>query len=211
MAEFGVRTDVPFEQLTDHEREIVFHGPEEKKAITVTSRKGVHDLDFTFRNAYLTVTKELERANDAKRLQRVSKFLVEQTCPVCHGTRLSEKARAPRIGEHNLATASALPLRDLFEFADDLRVPQRLGQLAEALTATLADIGRRLMQFGLGYLSLDRSAATLSNGECQRAQLARAVRNETTGVLYVLDEPSIGVHPANIEGLIGVMHDPGGW
>lgn len=207
VAEFGVRTDVPFEQLTDHEREIVFHGPEEKKAITVTSRKGVHDLDFTFRNAYLTITKELERANDAKRLQRVSKFLVEQTCPVCHGTRLSEKARAPRIGEHNLATASALPLRDLLEFADELRVPQQLGQLAEALTATLADIGRRLMQLGLGYLSLDRAAATLSNGERQRAQLARAVRNETTGVLYVLDEPSIGLHPANIVGLIGVMHD----
>lgn len=207
VAEFGVRTDVPFNQLTDDERQIVFHGPEEKKAITVTSRKGVHDLDFTFRNAYLTVTKELERADNAKRLQRVAKFLVEHTCLVCGGSRLSEQARTPRIGEHNLASASALPLHSLLAWAKNIAVPASLTELADALTTTLAEMGRRLIQLGLGYLSLDRAATTLSNGERQRTQLARAVRNETTGVLYVLDEPSIGLHPANIAGLIGVMHD----
>lgn len=207
VAEFGVRTDVPFQELTEDEREIVFHGPEEKKAITVTSRKGVHDLDFTFRNAYLTVTKELERATDARRLQRVSKFLVEKTCPTCDGTRLSERARRPRIGEHNLATASALPLDDLLTWVASLQLPEPLGELGSELVKTLDDMGKRLLQLGLGYLSLDRATNTLSNGERQRAQLARAVRNETTGVLYVLDEPSIGLHPANIEGLIGVMYD----
>ncbi|NWN87932.1 MAG: excinuclease ABC subunit UvrA [Micrococcaceae bacterium] len=207
VAEFGVRTDVPFSQLTDEELEIVYHGPEEKKAITLTTRKGVHDLDFTFRNAYLTVTKELERATEARRLQRVSKFFVEKTCPTCHGSRLSDKARQPRIGEHHLDSASALPLHDLLEWSQSLQLPDRLQELGAALVATLADMGKRLLQLGLGYLSLDRAATTLSNGERQRAQLARAVRNETTGVLYVLDEPSIGLHPANIEGLIGVMRD----
>jgi len=207
VAEFGVRTDVPFQELTEDEREIVFHGPEKKKHITVTTRKGIHDLDFTFRNAYLTVTKELERATDAKRLQRVSKFLIEKTCPSCGGTRLSERARQPRVGEHNLASASALPLDDLLTWAARLELPEPLIELGGALIDTLQDMGKRLLQLGLGYLSLDRAAATLSNGERQRAQLARAVRNETTGVLYVLDEPSIGLHPANIEGLIGVMHD----
>ncbi|GAA4478303.1 excinuclease ABC subunit A [Enteractinococcus fodinae] len=207
VAEFGVRTDVPFQELTEDEREIVFHGPEEKKAITVTSRKGVHDLDFTFRNVYLTVTKELERATDAKRLQRVSKFLIEKTCPDCAGTRLSEQARQPRIGEHNLASVSALPLADLLTWVASLQLPEQLTELGRELTKTLQDMGTRLLQLGLGYLSLDRTTNTLSNGERQRAQLARAVRNETTGVLYVLDEPSIGLHPANIEGLVGVMHD----
>lgn len=207
VAEFGVRTDVPFNQLTEDELAIVFHGPEEKKAITLTTRKGVHDLDFTFRNAYLTVTKELERATDAKRLQRVSKFLTEKTCPTCHGSRLSERARQPRIGEHNLATASTLPLHDLLDWTATLAFPGHLVDLGSALVSTLEDMGKRLLQLGLGYLSLDRAAATLSNGERQRAQLARAVRNETTGVLYVLDEPSTGLHPANVEGLIGVMHD----
>lgn len=207
VAEFGVRTDVPFKELTQEERQIVFHGPEEKKAITVTSRKGVHDLDFTFRNAYLTVTKELERATDAKRLKRVSKFLTEETCPVCHGSRLSQRARQPRIGEHTLASASALPLHDLLAWAAAIHLPVSLVDLADSITATLASMGKRLIQLGLGYLSLDRAATTLSNGERQRAQLARAVRNETTGVLYVLDEPSIGLHPENITGLIGVMRD----
>lgn len=207
VAEFGVRTDVPFEELNQDELEIVFHGPEEKKAITVTTRKGVHDLDFTFRNAYLTVTKELGRATDTQRLNRVSKFLIEKTCPTCSGSRLAEQAREPRIGKQNLATASALPLHDLLDWVETIQVPDRLTELAESITTSLADMGRRLIQLGLGYLSLDRAAPTLSNGERQRAQLARAVRNETTGVLYVLDEPSIGLHPANIEGLIGVMHD----
>lgn len=207
VAEFGVRTNIPFEQLTDDEREIVFDGPEDKKRITVTSSKGVHELDFTFRNARLTVTKELERATDAKRLQRVAKFLVEKVCPMCDGSRLSERARQPRIGAHQLASASSLPLQELLDWAASLEFSDRLEELGGVLVKTLQDMGTRLLQLGLGYLSLDRAATTLSNGERQRAQLARAVRNETTGVLYVLDEPSIGLHPANIEGLIGVMHD----
>lgn len=207
VAEFGVRTDVPFAELTAEERDVVFHGPEEKKAITVTTRKGVHDLDFTFRNAYLTVTKELERATEGKRLQRVAKFLTEQTCPACHGSRLSEQARQPQLGDLTLASASALPLADLLTWTQTIQVPDSLANLAESITSTLAEMGKRLLQLGLGYLSLDRAATTLSNGERQRAQLARAVRNETTGVLYVLDEPSIGLHPANITGLVGVMQD----
>ncbi|WEV42416.1 excinuclease ABC subunit UvrA [Bifidobacterium sp. ESL0682] len=207
--EFGVRTDVPFKELTDKERDIVFNGPEEKKPITITSVKGVHHLGFTFRNARLTVTKELDRANDEKRLAKVSKFLVERTCPECGGSRLNEAARAPKIGKYNLAEVTAWPLRKVLEWAQTVpdSLPQDMRQMAESLVDTLEDMGRRLIQLGLGYLTLDRVSATLSTGERQRAQLSRAVRNETTGVLYVLDEPSTGLHPANIEGLIGVMRD----
>lgn len=207
--EFGVRTNVPFRDLTDAEREIVFNGPEEKKHIVVTSMKGVHDLDFTFRNARLTVLKELERAVDEKRFAKVAKFLVERTCPDCGGTRLSEAARAPRIGGYGLAEVTAMPLRDVLAWAKGVpdALPAEMRDMAATLVATLQEMGGRLMQLGLGYLALDRSSASLSTGERQRAQLSRAVRNETTGVLYVLDEPSTGLHPANIEGLIGVMHD----
>lgn len=207
--EFGVRTNVPFRNLTDAEREIVFNGPEEKKHIVVTSMKGVHDLDFTFRNARLTVLKELERAVDEKRFAKVAKFLVERTCPDCDGTRLGDAARAPRIGSYGLAEVTSWALRDILDWGKGVpaMLPADMREMAETLTATLLEMGGRLMQLGLGYLTLDRSSASLSTGERQRAQLARAVRNETTGVLYVLDEPSTGLHPANIEGLIGVMHD----
>ena len=207
--EFGVRTNVPFRELTEAEREIVFNGPEEKKHIVVTSMKGVHDLDFTFRNARLTVLKEFDRAVDEKRFAKVAKFLVERTCPDCDGTRLGDAARAPRIGSYGLAEVTSWALRDILDWGKGVpaMLPADMREMAETLTATLLEMGGRLIQLGLGYLTLDRSSASLSTGERQRAQLARAVRNETTGVLYVLDEPSTGLHPANIEGLIGVMHD----
>lgn len=207
--EFGVRTSVPFRELTEAEREIVFNGPEEKKHIVVTSMKGVHDLDFTFRNARLTVLKEFDRAVDEKRFAKVAKFLVERTCPDCDGTRLGDAARAPRIGSYGLAEVTSWALRDILDWGKGVpaMLPADMREMAETLTATLLEMGGRLMQLGLGYLTLDRSSASLSTGERQRAQLARAVRNETTDVLYVLDEPSTGLHPANIEGLIGVMHD----
>ncbi len=207
--EFGVRTDVPWRDLTDRERKIVFEGPAEKKHITITSVKGVHELDFTFRNARLTVTEELKRANDDKRLAKVAKFLTERTCPDCKGTRLNQRARLPEINGDNLATVTSWPLDKVLGWGRKLppTLPEPMQPMASALCKTLDEMGRRLIQLGLSYLTLDRSSASLSTGERQRAQLARAVRNETTGVLYVLDEPSTGLHPANLEGLIGVMRD----
>ncbi|MCH4209620.1 excinuclease ABC subunit UvrA [Bifidobacterium sp.] len=207
--ELGVRTDVPWRELSEHEKDIVFNGPEEKKHITLTSVKGVHKLNFTFRNARLTVTKELERAGDERRLSKVEKFLVERICPDCRGTRLGEAARAPRINGDNLAEVTSWSLRDILVWSKTITptLPVEMQPMAHDLIETLQGMGARLMELGLGYLTLDRSSASLSTGERQRAQLARAVRNETTGVLYVLDEPSTGLHPANIEGLIGVMRD----
>ncbi|UEJ82053.1 excinuclease ABC subunit UvrA [Brachybacterium halotolerans subsp. kimchii] len=207
--EFGVRTDVPFRDLTEAEREIVLDGPEEKKHITVTSKKGVHDLDFTFRNARLTVTEELRRADSEKRLARVSRFLVETVCPDCRGTRLSPAARAPRIGDLGLAEATALTLDDLLAWVPTVpgTLPSDMQPMARELVTQLTGMADRLVQLGLGYLSLDRAGSSLSTGERQRVQLARAVRNRTTGVLYVLDEPSIGLHPSNIDGLLALIGD----
>ncbi|MFT8593562.1 MAG: excinuclease ABC subunit UvrA [Bifidobacterium sp.] len=207
--EFGVRIDVPWNQLTKREKDIVFNGPEEKKHITFTSVKGVHELDFTFRNARLTVLDELRRANDEKRLAKVSKFVVERRCPACDGTRLSDAARAPRIEGSGLAEVTSWPLLKVQGWVQTVPalLPEDMRAMADDLVEAFMLMSRRLVQLGLGYLSLDRSSASLSTGERQRAQLSRAVRNETTGVLYVLDEPSTGLHPSNVEGLMGVMRD----
>lgn len=209
--EMGVRIDVPFCELSAAERDIVFHGPAEKRHIIYQSPKTgqVAELDFTYFNATYTVENSLAKAKDEKGLARVAKFLREGACPDCGGSRLSVRARAPRIDGMSLAQASAMTLDELAAWV--LRVPgllsEELRPMAHAVVDEMAEPIRRLQQLGLGYLSLDRAGSSLSTGERQRVQLARAVRGRTTGVLYVLDEPSIGLHPSNVDGLLGVMDD----
>ena len=207
----GVRTDVPFNQLTDAEKEIVYHGPAEKKHIFYKAKNTPEagELDFTYYNAVYTVENALAKVKDEKGMKRVEKFLKQETCPACHGTRLSEAARAPRLRGISLADACTMPLAELTQWVDRVpaSLPAEMRPMAESICESFRTAASRLMDLGLDYLSLDRAASTLSTGERQRMQLARAVRNRTTGVLYVLDEPSIGLHPANIVGLTGVMHD----
>ena len=207
----GVRTNVPFNQLTDAEKEIVYHGPAEKKHIFYKAKNSPEagELDFTYYNAVYTVENALAKVKDEKGMKRVEKFLKQDTCPACRGTRLSEAARAPRLRGISLAEACTMPLTELACWVDGVpaSLPEEMRPMAESICESFRTAARRLMDLGLDYLSLDRAASTLSTGERQRMQLARAVRNRTTGVLYVLDEPSIGLHPANIVGLTGVMHD----
>ncbi|NEG88870.1 excinuclease ABC subunit UvrA [Bifidobacterium aerophilum] len=207
----GVRTDVPFRELTPKERDIVFNGPAVKKHILYRSKKSddFAELDFTYYNAVYTVENALAKAKDEQGLKRVARFLEEKPCPDCGGSRLSKAARAPRISGLNLAGAAAMTLDDAVAWVRG--VPASLAPdmrpMATNICESFLDVARRLLELGLGYLALDRAGATLSTGERQRVQLARAVRNRTTGVLYVLDEPSIGLHPSNVDGLLGVMHD----
>ena len=207
----GVRTNVPFNQLTAEERDIVFNGPAVKKHILYHPKSGddFAELDFTYYNAVYTVENALAKAKDEKGLARVAKFLHEGTCRDCAGTRLSERARAPRVCGLTLPEACALTLDDAVVWVRDVpeQLPEAMQPMARNICESFLDVSRRLVELGLGYLSLDRAGATLSTGERQRVQLARAVRNRTTGVLYVLDEPSIGLHPANVDGLLGVMRD----
>ena len=207
----GVRTNVPFSELTPEERDIVFNGPAVKKHIFYVPKHG-HDggeIDFTYFNAVYTVENALAKVKDEKGLARVSKFLREGPCPDCAGTRLSAAARAPRVRGINLAQACEMTLDEAVTWVRGVpeTLPSEMRPMAENICESFLDTARRLLELGLGYLSLDRAGSTLSTGERQRVQLARAVRNRTTGVLYVLDEPSIGLHPANVDGLIGVMRD----
>ena len=207
----GVRTDVPFCDLTEREKDIVFNGPAEKKHILYRAKNSdvATELDFTYYNAVYTVENALSKVKDESGMKRVEKFLKQGPCPACGGTRLSEAARAPRVRGISLDEACRMTLSDLVKWVSGVpaSLPGPMRPMAESICASFAAAAKRLLDLGLGYLTLDRAAATLSTGERQRMQLARAVRNRTTGVLYVLDEPSIGLHPSNIVGLVGVMRD----
>ncbi len=209
--EMGVRTDVPFCELTAKERDIVFHGPAVKKRIIYQNKTSgaAGDMDFTYFNATYTVENALSKVKDEKGMKRVEKFLKQEICPDCGGTRLSDAARAPRLCGVSLADVCKLTLLDLVKWVDGVpaSLPEEMRPMAQSICDSFRLVARRLLDLGLSYMTLDRAASTLSTGERQRMQLARAVRNRTTGVLYVLDEPSIGLHPSNMEGLFGVMHD----
>lgn len=209
--EMGVRTDVPFKDLTKEEKEIVFHGPAVKKRIIYQNKTSgaAGDMDFTYFNATYTVENALSKVKDEKGMKRVEKFLRQGVCPDCGGTRLSDAARAPKLMGISLAEVCKLTLSELVKWVDEVpaSLPEEMRPMAKSICESFQSAAKRLMDLGLSYLTLDRAASTLSTGERQRMQLARAVRNRTTGVLYVLDEPSIGLHPANMEGLTGVMQD----
>lgn len=209
--EMGVRTDVPFRDLTEQEKDIVYHGPAVKKHLFYKSKntENAGELDFTYFNAVYTVENALAKVKDEKGMKRVEKFLKEDICPECHGTRLSAAARAPKLRGISLDEVCTMTLSEIVDWVRGVptSLPDEMKLMAESICETFESMAKRLIDLGLGYLTLDRSAATLSTGERQRMQLARAVRNRTTGVLYVLDEPSIGLHPSNIVGLTGVMHD----
>ena len=207
----GVRTDVPFRELTEREKDIVYNGPAEKKHILYRAKNSevATELDFTYYNAVYTVENALAKVKDESGMKRVEKFLKQDVCPDCGGTRLCAAARAPRLRGIPLDEACRMTLSALNDWVAGVpaSLPEEMRPMAQSICDSFAGVARRLLDLGLGYLTLDRASATLSTGERQRMQLARAVRNRTTGVLYVLDEPSIGLHPSNIAGLVGVMHD----
>lgn len=209
--EMGVRTNIPFKDLTDKEKNIVYNGPAEKKHIFYKAKNTnqAGELDFTYYNAVYTVENALSKVKDEKSMKRVEKFLKQDICPDCHGTRLSEKARTPKLMGLTLDKVCEMTLSDVVEWVKKVpqSLPKEMVPMAESICDSFQSVAKRLIDLGLGYLTLDRASSTLSTGERQRMQLARAVRNRTTGVLYVLDEPSIGLHPSNIVGLRGVLHD----
>ena len=209
--EMGVRTDIPFSELSAQEREIVFHGKPEKKHIIYKAKNSnqAAELDFTYYNAVYTVQNALSKVKDESGMKRVEKFLREDVCPHCHGSRLNEAARRPIVMSKHLDEVCTMPLSSLAAWVRGVpeSLPDKMRPMAESIAESFLDNAARLMDLGLSYLSLDRASSTLSTGERQRVQLARCVRNRTTGVLYVLDEPSIGMHPANIEALKRVMKE----
>ena len=207
--EMGVRTNVPFCQLTEKEKEIVYDGLPEKKHILYRPKNGApaSELDFTYYSAVRSVENALSKVKDEQGMKRVQRFLKREVCPACHGSRLSNYANSPRVMGSSLAEVCTLSLDKLSTWVSKIpsSLPKEMYPMAKNLCSYFLENARRVLDLGLGYISLDRATSTLSNGERQRMQLSKAVRNKTTGVLYVLDEPSIGLHPANVDGLVEVM------
>src|SRR6266851_1490450 len=202
--ELGVRLDVPYRSLTDQERDIVLHGEPVKRQVTLHSGRGSRtvQLSVNYDNAVAAVERSLRSDNERTR-RLVQRFLITRVCSVCHGTRLRPEALASQLGGRNLAEISALTLDELRGFAAGLPagLPAELSRMTTGLLAELDGRLTPLLDVGLGYLTLDRAGASLSTGERQRIELTSTVRASTTGMLYVLDEPSAGLHPANVAGL----------
>ena len=207
----GVRTNIPFKDLSKKEQEIVYDGPMEKKHIFYRPKNGdttlATEMDFTYYSAKATVLNALKKVKDEKSMSRVSKFLKEEICPECNGSRINKKANSTLLGGKNLSQVCEMSLRDLTIWLPKIvnELNDEVKQMGKNILEEFMINANALLSLGLGYLTLNRASNTLSTGELQRVQLARTVRNRTTGVLYVLDEPSIGLHPANVDGLINLM------
>ncbi len=201
--QLGVRLDVPFKSLTDHERDLVVHGPPVRRDVTLAGRDGrTVQLSVNYDNAVAAVERSLRSDNERTR-RLVQRFVVTRVCSVCHGTRLRPEALSSQLAGRNIAEISALSLAELRGFAASLP-PGLPGEISRMTTGLLAELDGRLtplLDVGLSYLALDRAGASLSTGERQRIELTSTVRASTTGMLYVLDEPSVGLHPSNIDGL----------
>ena len=203
--ELGVRLDVPYRSLTDQERDIVLHGEPVRRQVTLHSGRNGRSvqLSVNYDNAVAAVERSLRSDNERTR-RLVQRFVVTRVCSVCHGTRLRPEALTSQLGGRNIAEISALGLGELRGFTAGLPagLPAELSRLTTGLLAELDGRLAPLLDVGLAYLTLDRAGASLSTGERQRIELTSTVRASTTGMLYVLDEPSVGLHPSNIAGLL---------
>jgi excinuclease ABC subunit A len=202
--ELGVRLDVPWRSLTGRERDIVLHGQPVQRRVHFRSgrRQRPVELNVTYENAIATAERALNGDSEQARRQ-VRRFFILRTCSVCHGTRLRPEVLTSLLGGRNIAGISALRLDELRAFTAGLPagLPAELERMTTGLLAELNGTLAPLLDVGLGYLTLDRPGASLSTGERQRIELTSTVRASTTGMLYVLDEPSVGLHPSNVQGL----------
>lgn len=208
--ELGVRTDIPYKELNAKEKDIVLHGKERKIPIDLPTSTGrVYHLDALYENAYNAVANSRKTTKSERGLQRINSFYKFSTCPRCHGYRIDPSRWQQLVAGKNIVEAEKLTLGELEHYMDKILagLPQDMQDLAANLTGELLHQVKPLLKLGLDYLSIDRQASSLSTGELQRIQLGRTLRTETTGVLYVLDEPSVGLHPDNVAGLIDVFHE----
>lgn len=205
----GVRINVPFKELTAKEKDFVLNGPQKKFKMDFCTSTGrvFHDFNVLYENAHQAVLESAKTSKSERAQKKISEFFHYSTCPTCHGTRLKPELLRQKAGGLNIAEVTELSLHALAEWKMQVlkTLPAEMDTMAQAIFAEFDDDLKPLLELGLDYLTLARNGNTLSTGELQRIQLARTLRTETTGVLYVLDEPSIGLHPDNINGLLNVF------
>ncbi|MCH5463953.1 excinuclease ABC subunit UvrA [Levilactobacillus tujiorum] len=202
----GIPIDVPYKDLSAADKQRVLHGKKQTVAINIPSSKGkiFHMDNAVYENAFAAVEDSLATTKNERTMAKLNKFYTFDTCPTCQGTRLNPELLKQTLNGKNLAEVCALPVDQLRTFAATVVdwLPAKMHQLGTNLIDELLLSLQPMVDLGLDYLTLDRPGNTLSTGELQRIQLGRTLRSATTGVLYVLDEPSVGLHPANVTGLI---------
>ena len=205
---YNISLDKPFKDLTDFEKDIILHGSKEPIKYSITSRglntfnkvqfiEGIADL---IERRYKETTSSLSR-------DYYNSFLADIECPKCHGKKLSKAALSVKVGGKNIIELTELTVVEIYEFINSLELTQTEKQIAHLVLKEIKARLQFLINVGLDYLTLSRAAATLSGGESQRIRLATQIGSHLTGVLYVLDEPSIGLHPRDNEKLINTLKE----
>jgi excinuclease ABC subunit A len=205
--------DAPVETLTDDEMDIILHGTGNEK-VEVHYKRKRDGREFTFEREYEGIINNLERrfkeTNSGRMRDRIMGFMNDQPCPTCHGDRLRPEALAVTVDEINIITVSHWPVRTALNWVqrlndEDTPLSERQQMIASRVLRELEERLGFLVDVGLDYLTLNRSAATLSGGEAQRIRLATQIGSRLMGVLYVLDEPSIGLHPRDNKRLLNTL------
>ena len=204
---YGFDVEAPFESLPERAREVVLNGSgEEKIAFRYPGEKGRSSVKEHVFEGILPNLERRHRETDSIAVkEELAKYLNTRDCPECHGTRLRLEARHVKVAERTIHELSAMPLRQAQPFFESLELPGSKKAIAEKIVREIANRVRFLNNVGLDYLSLTRSADTLSGGEAQRIRLASQIGSGLTGVMYVLDEPSIGLHQRDNARLIETL------
>lgn len=205
----GINIDTPYEKLSDKDKEFILNGQEQKYEINIPTKSGkvFHMDNAIYENAKNAIIRTFESTDNPKTLQRLEKFYSTSTCSTCHGSRFNPELFTQVLVDKNIAEVSDMELAQLLIFIKKIKqwLPKDVFTLGNRLLNEFKELITPLIDLGLDYLTLSRPGSSLSTGELQRIQLSRTLRTETTGVLYVLDEPSIGLHPSNVDGLIKII------
>ncbi|KRO16739.1 excinuclease ABC subunit UvrA [Lacticaseibacillus saniviri] len=201
---FKIPMDVPFEKLTKKQQELVLNGSQGKSFHFHYENDfgGVRDVDVPFEGVLTNISRRYAETNSDFTRQQMRLYMTALTCPVCHGKRLNRQALAVKVAGSDIAEASDLAIKDALPFFKSVDLSEADAMIAQPIVKEVVDRLSFLINVGLDYLTLSRAAGTLSGGEAQRIRLATQIGSNLSGVLYILDEPSIGLHQRDNDRLI---------
>ncbi|GMA07490.1 UvrABC system protein A [Tetragenococcus halophilus subsp. flandriensis] len=205
--DFGIDMDTPFEKLTKEEKDIVLHGSNGRHFHFHYQNDfgNVRDVDMPFEGVMVNIKRRYHETNSDFTRDQMRLYMTELTCQLCHGYRLNDKALSVKINGEHIGEVSDLAINYAYDFVEGLKLSQQEQMIAQPIVKEIGDRLSFLQNVGLDYLTLSRSAGTLSGGEAQRIRLATQIGSNLSGVLYILDEPSIGLHQRDNDRLLGSL------
>jgi excinuclease ABC subunit A len=203
---FGFEIQTPWNQLTPDQQQVLLHGSEEKIYIEADSRyRDTKGYQRRYEGILPMLDRQYKETTSESYKQKLEQYLVDQPCEVCNSKRLKAEALAVRIGQYRIKDLTSASIRECLQCVNDMQLTPRQAQIGELVLKEIKARLQFLLDVGLDYLTLDRTAMTLSGGEAQRIRLATQIGAGLTGVLYVLDEPSIGLHQRDNDRLLNTL------